>query len=305
MFGQSYGIPVLKAPPWFSGQVGIPGSGNPYGFRQEPQGLVWYVDGSHASANDGYEGTDPDEPLLTIQAAITKSNATVDWAATPPYYGFNTIIVSPGVYAENLTPAFYCRIIGLGLATGGDVCVNVEPTTGSPMAGTGLALHLVNIRFTCNTAVPVLDFAVFNSCVIENCMIVDGNPGLATVGLDMTDGGGSMIIGSRFVYTSNPLTIGIRSTGDFFDCKVIGCEIRAVTTGIDLSGAALVGNSLLAHNYIAKPATGIDDSVVGGSLVVDNWITATDAISHADADMTIANHVVNGAVGAVETTGTD
>jgi len=53
-------------------------------------------------------------------------------------------------------------------------------------------------------------------------------------------------------------------------------------------------------------ATGIDDSVVGDSLCVDNWITATDAINHVDAaNMCIANHVINAGAGAVEFAGTD
>ncbi|GAG88875.1 unnamed protein product, partial [marine sediment metagenome] len=50
--------------------------------------------------------------------------------------------------------------------------------------------------------------------------------------------------------------------------------------------------------------TGIDDSVVGDLLCVNNWITATDAISHADAAMTIDNHVMNAGAGAIETVGT-
>jgi len=303
-------LPQLKLPPWFGGQMGVPGSDTPLGFRQAPQGLVYYVDGSHPDASDNNDGTDPNQPKETIQSAITASNATITWANTPPYEGQNWIIVAPGVYAENLTPTYYCKIIGQGQANGGDVCVNVEPTTGSPLAGTGLGLHLYNIRFTANTAVPVLDFGVCNSCIIENCMIVDGNPGLATVLIDMTAAGGTKIIGCNLTYTASAPPIGIRSTGNFFDCAVIGCKIAAATTGIDLSTGGLFGNSILAHNYIydgtgALLTTGIDDSTTGDTLCVDNWVTAVDAISHANASLTIANHVINAGVGAVELTGTD
>lgn len=303
-------IPLTRLKPWYPGQLGIAGSDSGLGLRIEPQGQVWYVDGSHPNTNDSNDGTDPDAPLETIQAAITKNNATIDWAASPPYVGMNWIVVSPGVYAENLTPPYYCRVIGLGLATGGDVCVNVEPATGSPLAGIGLACHWYNIRFTANTAVPVIDFTVMSSCIIEACMIVDGNPGLATVGIDMTGGGGSKIIGCNIAYTNNPVTIGIRSTGDFFDCQVIGCHIKAATTGIDLSAGGLLGGALIAHNYISGGgsvllATGINDAVTGDTLCVDNWITATDAINHADAAMLIANHVQDAGVGAVEAAGTD
>ena len=305
-------MPVTRATPWYPGQLGIRGSDNSLGLRTTPQGLVWYVDGSHPLANDLSDGTNPAEPLATIQAAITKNNATLDWAATPPYFGQNWIIVAAGDYDENLTPPFYCKVIGLGQATGNtnDQCVNVEPAAGSALAGTGLAAHFYNIRFTALTAVPIIDFDVMNSCIFEECAIVDGNPGLATVGIDTTDANSSVIVRCRFVGNTNPMTIGIRSTGDFFSCQVLECQIAAVTTGIDLSGAALVGNAVIAHNMIwgggeVLLGTGIDDSVVGNSLCVDNWITATDAISHADAAMTIANHVQNAGVGAVETAGTD
>ena len=90
----------------------------------------------------------------------------------------------------------------------------------------------------------------------------------------------------------------------------MNCLIKASTTGIDLSGAGLCGGSVAAHNKIwnggsgALLATGIDDSVVGDLFCVNNWIVAVDAISHADANMTIDNHVNNNGVGAIELVGT-
>jgi len=300
-------LPLLKLPPWFGGQMGVAESDTPEGLRVQPQGLVYYVDGSHPEANDNNDGTNPNYPLETIQEAIDKNNATIDWTATPPYEGMNVIVIAPGAYAENLTPPYYCKVIGLGLATGNttDVCVNVHPASGSSLAGTGLASYWENIRFECDTAVPVIDFGVMNSCVFNACAITDGNPGLATVGLDCTDANSSIIQGCIFSGNSNPLTIGLRSTGDFYSCRVLGNIVVAVTTGIHLSDAAgLCGNALIAHNYIHKPVTGII-CANGGALVAGNWISASnDAISHTDADLTIDNHVTVGGVGAVELTGT-
>ena len=304
-------LPQLKLPPWFGAQMGVPGSDTPLGFRTASQGLVYYVDPSHGDASDNNDGTDPNQPKSTIQSAIDASNATIDWTATPPYTGMNWIIIAPGSYAENLTPPYYCRMIGRGMATGNttDICVDIHPAAGSPLAGTGLGLHCYNIRFTCDTAVPVIDFGVMNSCIFERCAITDGNPGLATVGIDTTDANSSWIIQSLFKGNTNPLTIGIRSTGDFYSCRVIGNEICAVTTGIDLSGAALCGNAVAYGNLIwggggVLLATGILDNVVGDLLCVNNFITATDAINHLDPAMTIANHVIDAGVGAVELAGT-
>jgi len=281
-----------------------------YGKSGGDTALNYYVDLNHPSAYDTTNhGLDPEAPFLTIQAAIDANNALIDWGDTPSE--FNTIWVAPGQYDENLTPPFYCRVVGTGLATGNatDICVDVHPAAGSSLAGTGLASLWYNIRFTTDTAVPVIDFDVMNSCILESCAITDGNPGLATVGIDTTDANSSWIVNCVFKGNTNPLTIGIRSTGDFFSCRVIGCEICAVTTGIDLSGAALVGNAVARGNLIwgggaVLLGTGIDDSVVGDLLCVDNYITATDAISHADANMTIANHVINAGVGAIELVGT-
>jgi len=308
MFGAPQ-IPLLtRLTPWYPGQAGIRGSDNSLGLRTEPQGMVWYVDGSHALADDDNDGTNPDGPLETIQAAITLNNATIDWAATPPYEGMNTIVIAPGQYAENLTPPYYCRVIGLGMALGNttDICVDVHPAAGSALAGTGLAAHWYNIRFTADTAVPIVDFAVCNSCVFEQCMFTDGNPGLATVGLDMTDANSTWITHCKFTGNSNPVTIGIRSTGDFFSCRVEYCQIEAVTTGIHLSdGAGLCGNALIAHNYIEYPVNGII-CANGGAFLVDNWIAASvDGISHTDANLTISNHLAIAGAGAIELAGTD
>ena len=301
------GSPLVRVPPVYPGQFGIAGSDNSLGLRIESQGFVWYVDGSHPIASDSSDGTNPNEPLATIQAAITKNNATIDWAATPPYFGMNTIIVAPGEYPENLTVPFYCRVIGGGMATGNstDICVDVHPVAGSAMAGTGLALYVFNVRFTTDTAHPILDFGVMNSCVFEQCMITDGNPGLATVGIDTTDANSSWILNCKFTGNSNPVDIAIRSTGDFYSCLVEGCQISAITTGIHLSdGAGLCGEALIKNNVIGYPVNGII-CANGGARLVENWISASvDAIAHPDANLTTSNHVTVAGAGAIELAGT-
>jgi hypothetical protein len=280
-----------------------------YGKVASDTGINFYVDKNSPHASDSNDGTDPEAPFATIQAAITANNALIDWGDTPSE--FNTIWIAPGEYAENLTCPYYCAMIGTGMATGNttDICVDVHPAAGAAMAGTGLGLHLYNLRFTTDTAAPVLNFGVMNSCIIERCAITDGNPGLATVGILTTDANSSWIVDCVFKGNTNPLTTGIRSTGDFYSCRVINCEICAVTTGIDLSGAALCGNSVARDNVIwsgggALLTTGINDSVVGDLMCVNNYIVAVDAINHADANMTIGNHVNNNGVGAIELAGT-
>ena len=306
--GMAY--PLWKLPPWYAGQIGIQGSNNELGFRMEPQGLVYYVDGSHAWANDGNQGTDPSAPKATIQSAITASNATLNWALTPPYAGINLIVISPGVYAENLTPPYYCNVLGLGHANGGDWCVNVEPAAGSALAGNGNYTHWKNIRFTTNTAVPTMDLAVTNSMIVEDCMIVSGNGGVATTGIDMESASGIKIINNNFAHTATPFTnAGILCQGNFFDCAVKGNRIRADTTGIDLSAGGLFGNSIIEHNHVYGGADGINVGANGLVFVVDNFVMATNAapaaiIHPAAGTYCIANHTISNGVALIIFAGT-
>lgn len=305
--GMAY--PLWKLPPWFGGQIGIQGSNNELGFRMEPQGMVYYVDGSHAWANDNNQGTDPAAPKATIQSAITASNATLDWTLVPPYAGINLIVISPGQYAENLTPPYYCNVLGLGHANGGDWCVHVVPAAGSAVTGNGNYTHWKNIRFDCNTAAPVFDLNVANSMIVEDCMITSGNGGLATIGIDMQNAGGSKFINNNFGYTNAVFSdAGIRATGDFFDCIVRGNRIQAATTGIELQAGGLMGNSIIDHNWVYGGADGINCGVAT-VFVSDNFVMATNAapaaIIHAAAGtLCIANHTISNGVALIVFAGT-
>jgi hypothetical protein len=79
---------MLKAPPWFGGQMGVPGSDTPEGFRWYPDALTFYVDGGHDEADDNNDGTDPRYPLATISQAITNTTSGRG----------DVIYVGPGTY---------------------------------------------------------------------------------------------------------------------------------------------------------------------------------------------------------------
>jgi hypothetical protein len=143
------------------------------------QGLPQHVVGNqyYVSANDGVDSssrpyTNPDYPAATIQAAITRSNATIDWSATPKKY--NIIWVEPGVYAENLTPAYYCWIIGLGIR-GTDTMAEVRPASGSELTGTFLGTVLSNLRFEhLEASKPVFDLGICNNSKLLSCQFALG-----------------------------------------------------------------------------------------------------------------------------------
>lgn len=102
-------LPVLRAIPWYPGQLGIPGSDNSLGLRNTPVGIVLYVDDSHANANDNNDGTNPGAPKATVQSAISS-----------PFLVENSVIVigagatlTESAVIANARPE-QCTIIGSG-----------------------------------------------------------------------------------------------------------------------------------------------------------------------------------------------
>jgi hypothetical protein len=270
-------------------------------------GRVWFVDNVRGSNRNSGESWD--KPLRTIAAAIAKSNLTINWSYTPKYY--NMICVKPGVYAENLTPAYYCHIVGAGIL-GTDTAAEVHPASGAAMAGTFLGCGLHNMRLEAESAHPVIDLGIANNSIIENCEIVRGIAGLATVGLDMENATHMRILNNRFISGVAHFPIGIRAdhgdppTADKFlhACLIQGNDIFAATAGIYIDQHNVAASALIKENFIARPVKGIDDNN-GGSYCVGNWISASsDAIEHANsASRCIGNSVINNVSGAKETSG--
>ncbi len=65
-----FDLPLLRLPPWYPGQMGVPGSDVALGLRTVSRGKVLYVDASHPLSSDANDGTNPDAPLKTITQAI-------------------------------------------------------------------------------------------------------------------------------------------------------------------------------------------------------------------------------------------
>jgi hypothetical protein len=65
-------IPLTRQNPWFPGQMGVPGTDTETGLRSHTTGAIFYVDPNFPGASDARDGTNPEDPLLTIAAALTK-----------------------------------------------------------------------------------------------------------------------------------------------------------------------------------------------------------------------------------------
>jgi hypothetical protein len=121
--------PLVRANPWYPGQLGIRGSDNTLGLRERSTGVVLYVDRNSPLANDASDGTNPQGPLLTIQGAVTK---LIAMHAIEDMRG-SVIVVNPGTYTETVTVPFTgcppsCAIVGAGTGA-------LRPTWTSAAAG--------------------------------------------------------------------------------------------------------------------------------------------------------------------------
>jgi len=71
----SWSPPLTRLTPWYPGQFGVPGSDNERGLRLDANGSVFYVDPNHPDANANADGTNPEQPLSTVAAALAKCQA--------------------------------------------------------------------------------------------------------------------------------------------------------------------------------------------------------------------------------------
>jgi len=287
-------------------------------------GLPQYVLGTqyYVSKNDGNTrnaGTNPGKPLSTIQAAIDKANALIDWSATP--IKRQIIWVEPGVYAENLTPAYYCDIVGLGIR-GTDQMAEIHPTTGDCFAGTFLGTGLHNLRLEVDAQdACMLDLGICNNSIIRACEFALGANVTGVVGID-TENCTHLVV-EDCDFESGQLqdmayAIYHRGGADKFahNCRYRGNRIFAQTVGIYIASnctasECVIGGPGKDGNFIhvAGTGTGIDGfgggaDTGGQAIAINNHIIivgAGDAIHGLAAGKKLMNRtLVNGSY-ALET----
>ena len=287
---------------WLNGQLVIYPGGAP--------GTEYFVDAN--LGDDDNSGLHWDAPKATIQAAITLANASLDWSIVGGGRPYPTIWIAPGLYAEALTPPYYTHVVGLGVL-GTDTAVEVHPAAGAALTGTLLGSSWENMRFETETAVPVIDIGIGNNSIIEDCEIVKGIAGLATVGIDVQTATHLFIRRNRIISGVAAFASGINfdhtplATADKFvhACEITDNLILASTVGVRIDEHNVSSACLIARNIISRPTKGIDENN-GNALCVENKISASsDAIEHANsATLCINNSVINNVTGAKEASGT-
>lgn len=266
---------------------------------------IWYVDSNNDGTGVSTDGLSWETAFATIQEAITAHNATIDWSATPMRYG--AIFVAPGVYAENLTPAYYCWIIGTGVH-GTDTMAEIHPTTGSCLTGTLLGAGLLNLWFETNQAVDCLNIGICNNSEIAYCTFTNG----AAVAATALSTDNCTHLHFHHNYVESGQTTGM-AHGLYFqggsnkyahNIHIHDNSIITTTTGVYIASNCTASEARIGPaNFIrctAAGSIGVDDNN-NVSLVYGNWISAIDAIEHGGgAAFTVGNSVVNNGTGAKE-----
>jgi hypothetical protein len=244
-FNINVGLPMLKFPPFFTGQLGISGSETALGLRQHTVGKVFYVDVNHPLANTSNDGTSPDAPLSTITAALARCTR----------FSGDTILVAPngrwqpgfttGVRSVVITENVVVTVPGvqiIGLQKNGSGVRWDTSTTAGGLGGINMDIRVPDVyvagfEFAC-------DSAAGSACVRVNTNVALGY---------YSDG--SVIQFCKFRAGREVSLVGLHMLGA--DSIVISdCEFVAVGSGI-LAAAAADGtepdlNRLLDCLFIAN-----------------------------------------------------
>lgn len=254
---------VLRQQPFYQGQMGVPGSDISKGIRNQSRGVTLYVDSGHNNAIAVGDGTDPENPLTTVQQAITN---LVNWYALGEEVDYSTIIVSGAVseaisITDYTTHPSYVTIAGIG------------PSPFSPYWDSGAAnspcliLGAVGWRVTGfrfyvpgNAAAIVLPCtqapyganAIGIRTVIDNCYF-DGSVNTGLYGIDLHGAPyNTTIINNIFGFINDVGACGIVSTN---------------------TGYADAYRAYIANNWFHESVGGIDASL-NVSVVKDNLFHA-------------------------------
>ena len=280
--------PLIRAYPLYPGQMGVPGSDVSMGLRANPNGIVLYVDANHPNATATADGTDPNNPITTITAAMTKLAAF--HALSEIQAEGSVIVIAPGTYTDSiaLDQATYpndCSIIGCGNSKFDVIWV--------PAAGDALSLDVsgwlidgihfqpaadgAGVKLTWNAGSGAED------TVIQNCFF-DGRWGTGLYGIEFEGAPANCTIqNNRFAEfdAASPCIIANGSaTADPYQTHILDntfqecAEYITVTVGSGYNASIIAGNHFVnATGALAATTTFIDLGTMGTGYnqVVGNY----------------------------------
>lgn len=224
-------LPQIRAQPWFPGQMGVDGSDVQRGLRWAPQGIVLYVDENHPGASAAADGTDPENPLTTIQLAV---NRLVSFATAlgTSLEGSVIVVAGEATIAEsvivNPTAPQNCKIVGAGSG------IDQPAWTAATAAGTALTLRQ-------------------NGWTVEGFRFETGAAGTA-IRLEWVPG--SLYVANRTVIKNNFFDglwaglYGINLVGAPYDVRILNNEFREYRRADTTAHAIITTDSAEANPYM-------------------------------------------------------
>ncbi len=261
---------------------------------------------------NGTTGLSWENAFTTISAAITASNTY--YAATgTSNISRNRIFVDGTNYAALTVLPYHCDIIGVGTNARVQGATKIETVVHG--------CRIYNMQFRNNTSAPIFWTTVDVSMLeIHNCFF-ENQSSASTHGLRIY-GNSKIKIMNNFISGYAAVPIGIQLENQFITSEITGNIIFASTTGIVIPDGIATGDyhSVIRNNIISgvnastQLPKGIDIQSAASAdrmMIVGNWIAAADAINYVgtgyennrDQWMCIDNHVVQGATGAIEDSG--
>jgi len=132
-------LPQVRLQPFYPGQFGVAGSDVQRGLRWESQGIVLYVDENHPGVADAGDGTNPEQPLASIQTAITRLTNFATALGTS-LEGSVIVVAGEATIAETViipaTAPAHCIIRGMGMSG-----IDAPTWTAATAAGTALTIR--------------------------------------------------------------------------------------------------------------------------------------------------------------------
>ena len=319
--------PMTRMAPWYQGQLGVSGSDVERGLRVAPRGITLYVDPSHTGATAVGDGTNPEYPLNTLQAAV---NNLSTWDQAGLNVDFSTIVVSGSLdesvqITDYTTNPAYCTIVGVGPSIFAPVWDSGAATDPCLVMG-AVGWRVTGFRFY----VPATDAAIIVPCtqapwganaigirsVIDNCYF-DGSVNTGQTGIDLHGAPyNACIIDNVFGFLSNGILSTNTGYADAYRAYIAGNWFHESTLAIDasLNVSAVLNNVFQAdgvtamttildlrtgtqgENVVSGNVFGGDYSNTGGYYAnaanPGNWVgnTAEDVAEAevADNDITVA-----------------
>lgn len=221
------GLPLTRANPWYPGQMGVPGTDTETGLRTHPTGTIFYVDPNYPGASDARDGTNPTDPMLTVQGAVNKCqdyrgdviivNSNSAWQYASALVDYKTPIREEIVLNKSGV-----RLIGV--APFSSVGVVWEPVTA---AGAGTCITVTG----CDCLIE--GFAFQGGAVGGRAIYAEWD-GIAQFADNLT---------VRHCFFDNDIDIGIQLEyvwyGEVSDCYFVGCDAYGIY--VDAAGSGVLG----------------------------------------------------------------